>query len=285
MVERLKSAIDKARAQRTGAAPTAAQTPRPASPRVAQAGGAQAAVALPETDILSDWANLPELQVDEAKMERERIVTRSRKDPAHRAFDMLRTRTMRTLQEKGWKRLAITSPTKGVGKTVVSINLAFSLARQKSTRVLLLDLDLAAPRIASVLCSDADLSMRKFLSGETPAEDFFRRFGDNLVVGLNREPSSDGAEILQSDTAKAALEDAIVRLDPDIIILDLSPVMVSDDALNVLANVDCAMMVVAAGETVANEIRESEKLINEWTTLLGLVLNKSEEKNRDLYSY
>ena len=172
-----------------------------------------------------------------------------------------------------------------MGKTVVSVNLAFSLARQKSTRVLLLDLDLAAPRVGSVLCPERKMDMRSFLMGATPPEDFFLRCSDNMIVGLNGESAIDASEILQSASTKQVLDDAIEKLQPDIVIYDLSPVMVTDDALNVLSTVDCAMMVVAAGETVASEVRESEKLITEWTELLGVVLNKSSEKNRDLYGY
>ncbi|MEQ9121715.1 MAG: P-loop NTPase, partial [Alphaproteobacteria bacterium] len=184
-----------------------------------------------------------------------------------------------------WSKIGITSPTKGVGKTVISVNLAFSMARQAGRRVLLLDLDLAAPRIASILAPGQTFGMRDFLVGRTTPEAFLRRCGDNLLVGLNSQPTHDGAEILQSERAKQAIADAIERARPTVVICDLSPALVSDDALNALAAVDCALMVVGAGETTAKEIRESEKLVNEWTELLGIVLNKSKESVREYYGY
>lgn len=279
MVERLKSAIEKARAQRVGS---------PAVPARAAGGSAAARAAEPHADhdpALDDWSVFEELPLDERRLERERIVARSKDDPSHRAFDMLRTRTLRVCEERGWSKIGITSPTKGVGKTVISVNLAFSMARQAGRRVLLLDLDLAAPRIASILAPGQTFGMRDFLVGRTTPEAFLRRCGDNLLVGLNSQPTHDGAEILQSERAKQAIADAIERARPTVVICDLSPALVSDDALNALAAVDCALMVVGAGETTAKEIRESEKLVNEWTELLGIVLNKSKESVREYYGY
>ena len=50
--------------------------------------------------------------------------------PAAVAFDILRTRLLHGLAEKGWKRIAVTSPTHGCGKSFVAANLALSLAQR-----------------------------------------------------------------------------------------------------------------------------------------------------------
>lgn len=292
MVERLKSAIEKARAQREGYGQPAAR----ASAAASGAAAAQAAQAAPEaalpaappelqTEPLENWQVFKEIAADQKRLQRARIVSHDKSDLAYRAFDMLRTRTMHALREKGWKRLAVSAPTMGVGKTVVVLNLAFSLARQAATRVLLFDMDLARPSLTKVLDPDTDADMRAFLTGAAPAESYLRRYGSNLLLGLNNAPVANAAELLQSEDASRILADTIERTRPTVVIFDTSPILVSDDALSVMANVDCAMMVVGAGETKPNDIVESEKLIAEWTDLLGIVLNKSEEKNRDLYGY
>ena len=46
---------------------------------------------------------------------------------------------------QGWKRLAVTSPGPGCGKSTVTMNLAFALARQPDIRTLVIDLDLRRP--------------------------------------------------------------------------------------------------------------------------------------------
>lgn len=307
MVERLKFAIEKARAEREG------RSGRPAfASETAPGGAAEAGVAASQeadapigdaglsggsgTSLAAtaagddanspwDWAAFPELEVDDKRLARARIVSHKRSDPAYRAFDILRTRTLRAFKDKGWSRLAVTSPIKGAGKTLVSLNMAFSMARQPGAKVLLMDLDLAVPRLSEVLAPDTEANMRGYLTGEVAPENFFRRCGQNLLLGLNRAPVQAASELLQSDTAAMVIADTIARAQPNIVIYDTSPVLVSDDALSVMAHADCAMMVVAAGETRAREIEESEKLIAEWTELLGVVLNKSEEKNRETYGY
>lgn len=274
MVERLKSAIEKARAQRTGA-------PMPPSGARTQAARAP----LSPLGAPTDWSAYPELELDLKRLERERIISRDKSDPAYRAFDMLRTRTIRTSKEKGWSRIALTSPTKGVGKTVVAINLAFSLARQPDTRVLLVDFDLVSPRLSEVLAPKGDVSIEAFLRCETTPENYFRRYGENLIFGLNHTRVLNSAELLQSVDTAARLNETLEYTRPTIVLYDLPPVMASDDALSVLANVDCALLVAGAGQTVAREVIESERLISEWTNLLGVVLNKSEETSKDYYGY
>lgn len=312
MVERLKYAIEKARAEREGrsgqpaVASQASSQPPSGGAAEAEAIAAQAAVAEETAPTEAsgrldaglgsasaaggpgapwDWSAFPELDIDDKRLARARIVSHKRSDPAYRAFDMLRTRTLRAFKDNGWSRLAITSPIKGAGKTLVSLNMAFSLARQPGAKVLLLDLDLAVPQLSEVLAPKTEADIQGYLTGEVAPQDYFQRCGENLLLGLNRAPVQAASELLQSETAAMVIADTIARAKPTIVIYDTSPVLVSDDALSVMAHADCAMMVVAAGETRAREIEESEKLIAEWTELLGVVLNKSEEKNRETYGY
>jgi len=309
MVERLKSAIEKARAQRDGysgpastsassaasvGANASAQSPAENDPEQARQDKAPDEVAarsdanLPtatQTDALADWSLIEELELDEKRLRAERIIARSDADPARKSFDMLRSRILRVFREKNWSRLGVISPTKGVGKTVVTLNLAFSLARQRDARVLLLDLDLAAPRLSNVLAPDNESDMASFLSGAIAPEKFLRRCGPNLLVGLNKGHVAGSSEIVQSADTARVLQDTIERTKPTIVLFDISPVLASDDAINVLAYTDCALMIVGAGKTRATEIADAEKLVGEWTHLLGLVLNGSEEKTSAEYAY
>ena len=82
-------------------------------------------------------SGLPLVRPDRTCVERNRIVSFTMTDPSHVAFNVLRTKVQKALQDNGWKSLAITSPTAGCGKTTVAINLALSLARQPHCRTLL----------------------------------------------------------------------------------------------------------------------------------------------------
>ncbi|PZQ22298.1 MAG: hypothetical protein DI558_11790 [Corynebacterium propinquum] len=123
-------------------------------------------------------AALPALVLSERQSDRGRLISHSRLDPAHGAFDMMRTRVAQALADRGWSRIAVTSPTKNCGKTFVSANLALSLARRRSLRVGLLDLDLRLPSLAHVFGVTAPGEIGRLLEGEPPLAAHFRRLGD-----------------------------------------------------------------------------------------------------------
>ena len=103
-----------------------------------------------------------EVELDFAHLQSQRIVAYDGKDLRARPFDVLRTEVSRTMDLKGWKTLAVTSPTPGCGKTLTAVNLALSLARQPERQVFLADLDLRKPQVAGYLgvkCRDGLLGV------------------------------------------------------------------------------------------------------------------------------
>ena len=109
------------------------------------------------------WDRLGSIPVKEAHLEEHRVISASRHNPAHVAFDVLRTRLVQGLAEKGWRRVVITSPTKDCGKTFISTNLAISLSRQERLRTVLMDLDLRNPSVAPLLGVEDPGTMGDFL--------------------------------------------------------------------------------------------------------------------------
>ena len=82
------------------------------------------------------WDSLSPLPVDPAMLERNLVITAARTDPAHAAFDVLRTRLVQALSDNGWHRVGITSPTRDCGKTFTAVNLAITLSRYDNCRTL-----------------------------------------------------------------------------------------------------------------------------------------------------
>src|SRR6185437_16710906 len=77
-----------------------------------------------------------------AHLESTRIIAHDIADPRSKSFDMLRTQVLQSMDMKSWQVLGVTSPTAGCGKSVISVNLALSIARQQERAVLLVDMDL-----------------------------------------------------------------------------------------------------------------------------------------------
>ena len=111
-----------------------------------------------------------EVSLDSAYLESQRIIAHDVRDPRSRAFDMLRTQILQSMDLKSWQFLGITSATEGCGKSVVAINLALSIARQPDRSVLLVDLDLQKPQVANYLGLKSDRGVLNVLAGRvTPA--------------------------------------------------------------------------------------------------------------------
>jgi len=276
MVERLKVAVEKARALRGG------ETPRSQK----RATDAPTVIERP-TSVAADraWADLEPVKLDEKHLENNRVITRDKKDPAYIAFDVLRTRIMRAFQKNGWSRLGITSPTKGCGKTFVSANLALSMSRAQNQRTILIDMDLRLPALSKVLGVRQNDPARWFLSGQTAPEDFLRSAGPNLAVGVNTDRVRDAAEVIMDERTGETLNGMRAQFDPDIVIYDLPPMLSCDDVIGFLPQLDCVLLVIAGDRTRPDSVTECERLLADQTQLLGILLNKAETSGATKYGY
>lgn len=282
MVERLKEAIEKARlareAQAAGggkarsAGTTALADPTPAS-GAAVATGADARL----------WEALPLIPSDAARLKSRRIVSVDKGHPASANFDILRTRLLKICRDNGWRRIAVTSPTKGCGKSLVALNLALSLTRSGDLRGALVELDLRAPSLAGTLGVKPEHMITDYLSGAKPMEACGVRIAPTLAVFPADRWSSGSAELLMSPDATGRIREMSTCLAPDMMIFDLSPLFVSDDAQAFLQQVDAVLLVAAGGQTTAAQIIECERLVENGSQFLGVVMNKSEDLDPESY--
>jgi Mrp family chromosome partitioning ATPase len=246
-----------------------------------------------ETDWATDaWGRLGTIPVREAHLEEHRVISASRANPAHVAFDVLRTRLVQALRENGWRRIVITSPTKDCGKTFISTNLAMSLSRQESLRTVLLDLDLRNPSVAPLLGVDDPGVMGDFLRGSVSISSQFRRMGQNMLkigsnvaFGLNGTREPYASELLATRSTSDAMQQLDDELNPDVVIYDMPPALYHDDVLAFREHYDAVLLVVGGGTTKANEIRELTRRFGEDKPLLGVILNKAEGLSISHYSY
>ncbi|WP_436640340.1 CpsD/CapB family tyrosine-protein kinase [Microbaculum sp. FT89] len=222
------------------------------------------------------WPGLKRFKPDFSALRDNRIVTGSRFEPANAAFEVLRTKVLRLMREYGWRSIIVTSPTAGCGKSVVTINLAFSMARMADRHVALLDLDLRRPSMAKYLKLEAPVPMEKFLSGAATVEDIFVSWQDALAIAATESMVADPTGLLQSPSARAAIARVHEELQPDVIVCDMPPVFDSGDVLAFASNVDCVLLVAAAGKTKVSEIEACERELAAFTNVLGVVLNKCE---------
>ncbi|MCA0995293.1 CpsD/CapB family tyrosine-protein kinase [Alloyangia pacifica] len=238
------------------------------------------------------WDQLPVFEIDSDHLERNRIITASREDPAHAAFDVLRTRLTQALAENGWTRVGITSPSKGCGKTFTAANLAISLSRQEGLRAMLMDLDLRNPSLHKAMGVRAPGCMGALLRGAISPEAHLMRMGENhihaghdIAFGFNEVIEPYAAELLNAPATAEVLTSIEARLQPDVMLFDLPPALYYDDVLAFRPQIDGVLLVVGGGITTEREIREVERRLGTSTPLLGMVLNKAEGTELKKYQY
>lgn len=224
-----------------------------------------------------DWEALSRFALDPRHLARNRVISAGRTDPAHVAFNVLRTRILRALKARGWSRIGITSPSQGCGKTFVASNLALSLSRQASCRTVLVDMDLRIPALARVLGVPNPGRIQEFLTGETPFAAHFLRVTPNLAVGLNSEMVPDSAELMQEPATATALDAMRAAFRPDVVLYDLPPALVCDDVFAFLPQLDCVLVVAGGGTSKAEDVRKCERLFADQIPILGVILNRSED--------
>jgi len=227
-----------------------------------------------------------EFELDSAYLQSQRIVAYNGQDPRSRSFDILRTEVLRTMDLKGWKTLAITSPTPSCGKTLTAINFALSLARQSERQVSLVDLDLRKPHVAASLgltCRDGVLGV---LEGRIDIEraTIEARIGSSKLDVLPTASSLNASDLVASPAMKMLLQDLAGYGQSRIVILDLPPILTGHDVISILPQVDCVLLVAAVGTSRVSEIEECNKYL-QVTDVVRFVLNKVPETAITTYAY
>ncbi len=223
------------------------------------------------------------VELDTKHLEAHRIVTFDSEDPDSISFDILRTQVLGKMEENGWKTIAITSPTPECGKTVLSLNLAMSIAKQTDKTALVVDFDLKKPKVADYMGLKTPKGLVDYLEHDTEIKDILVNPSfPRLVLLPNRVPIRNSAETLTSRKVKHLVSDLRDRYQERVIIFDLPPLMAGDDAIAFMPQVDCVLLVVASNQTKPVEIKEARRQLQS-ANLLGVVLNKSAEKQKRYY--
>ncbi|MFN3936597.1 MAG: CpsD/CapB family tyrosine-protein kinase [Gemmobacter sp.] len=214
-------------------------------------------------------------------MERRRLVAlEGGRKTAH--LDVMRTRVIQQMRANGWRRLAITSPGPGCGKTTTCLNLAFSLGRQPDLRTILAEVDLRRPSLAKTLGLRERQSFGEVLAGHAALGPNAVRYGTNLALSSNHGPVRNTSELLQGASVRPALAAIEAEFAPSLMIFDLPPMLASDDAMAFVPHVDAVLIVAAAERSTVREVDLCERELAVHTNVMGVVLNKCRFLEREL---
>jgi Mrp family chromosome partitioning ATPase len=194
---------------------------------------------------------------------------------ASAAYRILRTRLLQKLRRNQWTTLAITSPGAGEGKSLTTINLALNLARDSNTSVFVLDLDMRNPSICRYLGVSPPQELVSYFRNEgSPADVLFSIGVDNLGIAGSIVPTDHASELLAGSRFEELLTYISGIAQDPIILIDLPPVLVTDEALLLAPRVDAVALVVAEGRTRRDSLGRARNLLGEFN-FAGVILNRS----------
>ncbi|MGH9605982.1 MAG: CpsD/CapB family tyrosine-protein kinase [Terracidiphilus sp.] len=197
-------------------------------------------------------------------------------------FHLLSHRLIEIRQKWPLKTLTVTSCVPKEGKTIVTINLAFTLARNPG-RVLLVDGDMRQPGISRTLRLDPLPGLADYLEGRQEFEAVVRRIEPQHVFYMPAgRASGNPFTLLQGPRMRELAQ----RLTPvfDWIVIDSPPLVPFADGHCLAKLSDAALLVVRTGVT-PKEVIEKAVATLAGVRIAGVVWNSSEEIAHDRYYY
>jgi protein-tyrosine kinase len=200
------------------------------------------------------------------------------------AYRMLRTRLLHRARAHQWTTIAVTSAGPNDGKTLTALNLAISMAREKSREILVLDMDMRNPSVCRTLGIHPPHELRHYLeTGEHAKEMFVSVCSDNLMICGSTTPTEQASELLASSRFDDLIRVVKQGTVEPIVLIDLPPVLLTDDALVVAPKVDAVLVVASEGLTSKSGLARALDLLSEFR-IAGVVLNRTIETVPD-YNY
>lgn len=267
-MERIKQALERARQEHSqrGAAP------------LSQGAGAKP-TRIPDIS----YTQTQVCEINTKQLDEHRVITAQSRADVVAGYKVLRTQVLQRMATQGWNTLGITSAACGQGKTLTAINLAISLARDEQRTVLLGDLDMYRPKVHEYFDYSPTFGIGDYFESEIPLEQILFNPGiDRLVILPGRGPIPHSSEILASLKMIRLVREMKTRYASRFVIFDLPPVLSGDDVLAFASQIDAFLIVIEDRGTEKEELMQTVDLLK-GSTVLGTVLNKSNEMVRAYY--
>jgi receptor protein-tyrosine kinase/non-specific protein-tyrosine kinase len=183
--------------------------------------------------------------------------------------------------------ILITSTVPQEGKTLVTMNLAMSIAREIHKKVIVIDADLRHPSIYPIKFRNRK-GLSDYLSTDTPISEILKSFSSKKFMIIPAgTPSQKPAELISSKKMRDLLL-TLRNLDEDtFILIDSPPILATSEPLMLSEWVDGIIYVIMANQATREIIQNSlNGLIGREGTkkMLGIVFNNKELKPEQIYS-
>lgn len=192
------------------------------------------------------------------------------------AFDTLQIRLVRQMKEKKLKTVVVTSTLAGEGKTTITCNLAYAMAK-KGYRVLLIDGDFRNPSVASVLnLPSGETGICDVLKGVKESSEIVCQYEElPLYVMPGGRPLDSVSRLYRNGRLAELIEE--YREKTDLILIDTPPCGIMNDAALAVENADGALLVIRQDFARRDKILDGVEMMSGGDKpIIGCVINGEE---------
>jgi capsular exopolysaccharide synthesis family protein len=191
----------------------------------------------------------------------------------------LRLKNMK--ESRNLRRVLITSTMPEEGKSLISANLAITLARSRHLKTLLLECDLRRPNLAMVIAGRAMPGLSDYLqTGVALSDVIYEADPAGFYLLPAGAPPANPLELMQSGKFQTLLDDLSAHF--DWILIDSPPIMPLADTSLLMKISDGVLMVVREGVSEEKPLQKAMEMIPP-AQMLGVILNSSSSTDSKKY--
>lgn len=210
-------------------------------------------------------------------------------------FRTLRSRMYEAHAEVPLKTMVVSSGSPREGKTFVAVNLAISLARSSTHRVLLIDGDMRHSSGHRLLGAFNGPGLSDYLSGNSDLKSIISRGPQTLPQRNNSSVSLANLAFIPGGSATVNSSElitngkfeeliSVVKSTFDWILIDSPPVSAVSDAVDIARFADGVLLVMRQGRSSSRAVQHANSVFSK-TRLLGFVFNDvTDPPKRDYHS-
>jgi capsular exopolysaccharide synthesis family protein len=243
----------------------------------------QATVEPPLVDKFADlFSQFQSLQLSLPSQSRLPSFTES-DSPAAEAFNLLGVRLRHLTRTRPLKKLLITSTIPQEGKSMVSANLACTLALKTQQRILVLEGDLRRPSLSQIFGLERHVGLSELLeSDHSLSTSIYRLEGPNLWIMPAGRARNNALEFLQSRRLPVLMNQLTMLF--DWIIIDSPPILPLADTSVWMRLADGIILTTRQGTTEKRQLQRGFEAI-EQGKLIGALVNSSKNAGDANYYY
>lgn len=200
-------------------------------------------------------------------------------------FRRLLLRLKKSNNKPELKSLLITSAMLSEGKSTICSFLAVTAARQKGTKVLLIDADLRRPSVHKYFAISRDNGLSDILvDNHNPVDMIKNTEMENLHVLTAGKRIPSPADVFDAVAIGKIVDE--MKFYYDIILVDCAPVLPVSDPMLLAPMLDGIALVVKAGDTQREIVERAVEILNSSNNkIMGVVLNNMNNSLPYYYDY